>query len=303
MLKYSYDEVKSIVESHEGFILLSEKYIDTKTKLDIKCPHGHIFHPYLLNFKKSGSCGHPECKNLKNSKSNTHSYKHVRDYIENKGYELLSKKYVRALDKLDFKCQDGHLFKMRFSAFHSGQRCPVCANNNKRHDIDFIKKFLFDEGYVLLSTEYKGALLGLRMRCPKGHQFEMRFNSFQQGQRCPLCALSIQKSKPEVEIYKYIKDKYDYNVISGDRSTVLNEKTGRFLEIDILLPDIKKAIEYNAIHWHRGSDAEYKDMIKKEKCKKLGIDLMVIDHNQWILNKNFSIIDDFIQKGIGDRIC
>ena len=139
--------------------------------------------------------------------------------------------------------------------------------------------------------------------CPKKHQFTMRYNSFQQGQRCPICALSIQKSKPEVEICNYIKDKYNYEVISGDRSTVINPKSGRFLELDILLPEINKAIEYNAIHWHEGEYVEYKDNIKKEKCKELNIDLLVIDHHNWIKNKDFTMIDDFINKRIGDMVC
>ena len=72
--KFSYEQAKDIVESVEGFVLLSQEYIDTKTKLDVKCPVGHVFHPYLLNFRKSKSCGHPECKNIKISKSNSLSY-------------------------------------------------------------------------------------------------------------------------------------------------------------------------------------------------------------------------------------
>lgn len=299
MGKLSYEYVKNIIESVDGFTLLDNEYINTTTRLNVKCPKGHIFHPFLLNFKKGTRCNHPECKNGKISKSNLNQYDDIKKYINGCGYTLLSKKYTKSIDKLDICCPNGHHFKMRYSAFQQGQRCPICNNKKKRKTFNDVKSLIEKEGYYLLSTTYKNAFDKLLFMCPKKHKFKMRFNSFQQGQRCPLCALSIQKSKPEVEIFNYIKNKYDYDVISGDRNTIINPKTGRFLELDILLPDINKAIEYNAIHWHEGEYIEYKDRIKKEQCKVLGIDLLVIDHLDWIKNKNFEKIDNWI----GVRVC
>jgi hypothetical protein len=41
--KHEYEYVKSKIEEVKGYKLLSNKYINTKTKLKIMCPHGHIF--------------------------------------------------------------------------------------------------------------------------------------------------------------------------------------------------------------------------------------------------------------------
>ena len=41
-------------------------------------------------------------------------------------------------------------------------------------------------------------------------------------------------------------------------------------------------------------------MIKKKRCRQLGIDLLIINDNEWMINKNFSIIDNFI-KGVMTR--
>jgi hypothetical protein len=62
--------------------------------------------------------------------------------------------------------------------------------------------------------------------------------------------------------------------------------TGRNLELDIYLPEIKKAIEYNCKWTHRHDYTKYKDEQKILQCKEKGVDLLVLDDREWHKDNN-----------------
>ena len=73
----------------------------------------------------------------------------------------------------------------------------------------------------------------------------MSFNGFKYGYRCVKCAIEDGGSTPEKEILSYIKEHYNGVIIPNDRETIYNYWTKKWLELDIYLPELKKAIEYN----------------------------------------------------------
>ena len=75
---------------------------------------------------------------------------------------------------------------------------------------------------------------------------------------------------------------------------VKNPKTNKYLELDIWIPGLKKAIEYSSDYWHNNLYQKWKDEYKQEWCKKNSIDLLTINDNKWRKNKNFDIIKNFI---------
>ena len=50
-----------------------------------------------------------------------------------------------------------------------------------------VKEYIENCGYKLLSKEYINNHTKLKLKCPKGHIFELRFNDFKNGQRCRQC--------------------------------------------------------------------------------------------------------------------
>lgn len=53
--RLTYEEVKSYIE-YEGYVLLSEKYINANEKLKTKCPKGHVYHVSFGSFKQGYRC-------------------------------------------------------------------------------------------------------------------------------------------------------------------------------------------------------------------------------------------------------
>ena len=151
----------------------------------------------------------------------------------------------------------------------------------KKYTLEEVKEYVENFGYKVISVEYKNALSDLRLECPKGHNFNMRFNSFQQGQRCPKCSYINKSSKPEKEIAEYVKTIYSGKIIENDRAQVKNYWSSRNLELDIFLPELSKAIEFNGIYWHSNDKTMWCDEMKKKQCIQKGIDLFVIDEKHW----------------------
>ena len=135
----------------------------------------------------------------------------------------------------------------------------------------------------------------MKLRCVQLHRYESTYNNFQSGRRCPVC--NPKTSKAEIEIQEFVKC-ITSNVVCNDRTQILNPITNRYLELDIYLPDQNKAIEYNGVYWHSKSDAKINDKIKQDQCKKIGIDLLIVNEDIFLYNKDYILdkIREFVLK-------
>jgi len=286
MKKLTHKSVSEYIE-REGYILLSKEYKNAKSKLKVKCDKGHIYEVRWDNFKQGQRC--PICTgNIKLT------HKSVSEYIESFGYELLSKEYKNNKSKLKVKCDKCHIYEVRWDNFQSGSRCPEC-HGNKRHTYDSMKYHIEQGGYILLSKEYKGAHSKLLIKCDKGHEYKSTWGNFQSGSRCPVCDREKSSSKPEKEIQEYVKT-FNIKQINNDRTQILNPNTGCYLELDVFLPEINKAIEFNGMYWHSLSNVIEHDMIKRKECERIGIELLVIDEQNYMDNKDLELnkIKDYL---------
>ena len=222
-----------------------------------------------------------------------HRFEYIKETIEDKGYDLISTEYINSMSKLTIQCPKKHVFQMRFKDFYQGQRCPVCSGN-QRLTFEYVKNFIEKEGYKLISTEYINSSKKLKIQCPCGDIYNVKFNDFQQGKRCPICVRNQTSSKAEKEILEYIKSIYEGTILPNDRTQVINPLTGNMLELDIYLPELNKAIEYNGVYWHSMPIAKKRDLEKIKQCKEKGISLLVIKEEDWCNNKDFSIIKEFL---------
>jgi hypothetical protein len=119
-------------------------------------------------------------------------------------------------------------------------------------------------------------------------------NFFYHKQRCPKCWKNASVSREEKEIFQYVKSVYNGEIIENDRTQIFNPITGNNLELDIWIPELNKAIEYNGEYWHSKKHIKYRDDQKLIQCKEKGIGLLVIEDNKWKQNKDYGIIDNFI---------
>lgn len=85
----------------------------------------------------------------------------------------------------------------------------------------------------------------------------------------------------ELELKQFIES-FNLTVITNSRRIIAP------LELDIYVPELKLAIEYNGLYWHSSSckkDDQYfknKHLIKTQKCEELGITLLHIFEDEWL---------------------
>ena len=144
--------------------------------------------------------------------------------------------------------------------------------------------------FKYIRSDVKGLVI-----CENKHEWMISLDNFIQNKGCPKCNLSGH-SKPEKEIVNFIKSFYNGKLIENNRNIILNEYSGNYLELDIYLPDINLAIEFNGRYWHNDemikenkngfNTAEEYHQYKTRKCKEKDIELIHIDEKDYIKNKN-----------------
>jgi len=138
------------------------------------------------------------------------------------------------------------------------------------------------KGYTFVSDDYISNQDLLSIKCERDHIFQMRFNNFQQGQRCPVCNAIDQKSTQEREVLEYVRSIYTGVIVENDRTIIRSYSSGLPLELDIWLPEIRLAIEFNGVYWHTKEQHIHNDRIKLAECERKGLTLLVITDVEWI---------------------
>ena len=86
----------------------------------------------------------------------------------------------------------------------------------------------------------------------------------------------------EKEVLKYVKTLYHGNIEENYKGLgwLKNPNTGCLLELDIYIPELLIAIEYNSYH-HTLQKVIIRDKIKKKLCDENGVKLITILESDW----------------------
>jgi len=88
---------------------------------------------------------------------------------------------------------------------------------------------------------------------------------------------SVHTSGSETNVYNFIKKNYNGEIIQNNRNII------KPYELDIYIPELKIAFEYNGLFWHNENNTSNNYHLNKtELCEKLGIQLMHIWEDDWL---------------------
>lgn len=246
--------------------------------------------------------------------------KRASDFISSLGYTFDSSEYKTPHSVLTITCQNGHTFKKSFDklAYYSS-RCPHClevknwTQNLENLGVELIGKIAPNKAKILIDgTEQtltirqilktlnvsifdlwgytpleqplktKGVRVDrvpFRVKCFEGHEFTTQLRYLLEGHGCKKCATSnVNDAEKELaECFKRFKPVLrDRNILEGK-------------ELDIIIPNLKLAIEYCGVFWHsreKGAD-KYQHQNKMKSCLNKGYKLLTIFESDFIHNKPF----------------
>lgn len=132
--------------------------------------------------------------------------------------------------------------------------------------------------------------LDIHVECLKcGHKWWDCYNTLRNG-FCRGCSV---RSKPELEISQFIDSIEGISVVRNTR-TIISP-----LELDVYVPELKLAVEFNGIYWHSekaGTPNNYHDQ-KMRRCLEKGIMLLQFFEDEWWHKRN--IVESMIMHRLG----
>jgi len=253
----------------EGYQLLTTTYIP-KEKLEYICPNGHRHNIDYPLWNTGSRC--PTCKGI--------TIEEVKNSFESAGYILKTTIYKNSKRLLEGICPAGHKISVTWTAWGRGVRCSKCRRKKEQTaSFEELKQSFSNEGYTLLSKQYINSHSKVDFICPQGHHNKIAVYSWKNGQRCGECFRG-GISKIEVEIYNFIHQSFP-DASHNDKSIIFP------LELDIVIPSKKVAIEYCGLYWHSellGKTKNY-HLNKLNKAKEQGYRLITIFEDEYLNHK------------------
>ena len=233
---------------------------------------------------------------MKHRKFTTESWISLAKDIHDNKYDYSETIFTKQIDKVKINCLEHGEFFQRATDHLLGRGCPNCGKSKKKSKEDILNeaRIIHKNKYKYLINNFKNIHSKIKIICPIHGEFEQRIYSHLQGYGCSKC--SKNDSKYEI-ILKEFFIKNNFDVKHKYKPYWLKfDKNGR-KELDIYIPDLNLAIEYNGKDFHHSTKgiSKFLDLTYKEFdyhlnkfliCEKNNIKLLHIfdfeDFDNWI---------------------
>ena len=190
MKRITITEMQEIANSRGGKCL-SKNYTNAKTKLNWECKEGHVWDAMSNHVKEGHWC--PHCANVSKP-----TIGEMRKIAIGRGGKCISKRYVNANTKLDWRCEYGHVWSAVPPSVKRGSWCPYCSHSVKL-TIGEMRQIAKARDGECLSKKYIDANTALKWKCTDGHVWDAAPNSIKFGSWCPFCAQNVKLTIEEME--------------------------------------------------------------------------------------------------------
>lgn len=238
-----------------------------------KCKFGHEWKTSPANRSKGCSCKYcagtrilPGFNDLETLRPDL-----LKEWDYDKNKILPSQVGIGSVKKVWWKCKNGHSYDCGVrSRVAEGVECRYCKHQAVivgQNDFatlypDLLKEWDFEKNALSPNKIFPKTSQKIWWKCPLGHSYQKTMNhKVGRQDNCPICSREIKCSFPEQALLYYIK-KYFPDAVSGSREFGF--------ELDIFIPSIKTAIEYDGAFWHQNSRTHTvkTEQIKNWECKK-----------------------------------
>jgi len=203
-------------------------------------------------------------------------------------YDYSALNYKNSKTNVTIICkQHGQFKQLPTNHTNKGMGCPTCGrrrseNKHRKSNLEYIKKAksMFGDKFSYEKCNYTGYKNEVTINCKEHGYFTVVAEyhvAINGGGSCPTCTMANVTSMGELELGKFISSNYNGKIRFNDREILDG------LELDLYLPELKLAIEYNGLYWHSVDKVGKKYHYNKYlKCKEKGVRLITIWESEWI---------------------
>ena len=241
------------------------------------CPKGHPYVSTIYNRTGQYKTGCSYCSGKRVNEENNLKFVFPSvssEWHPTKNGELKPEKVTYGSDKkVWWLCPKGHSYDAKISNRTRKEKsgCPYCSGRMVNEDNNLLSIFpkIANEWHPTKNGELKpdkvthGSNKKVWWLCPKDHSYDAVINkrTREKPTGCPYC--SNQSSSPELRILA------EFRFIFGDVKT-RHKIEG--VEMDVYVPKLNLAIEYDGYHFHQGK--EQKDLEKNEFLQLRNIEVI-----------------------------
>jgi len=185
--------------------------------------------------------------------------------------------------KVWWKCEKKHSYQETIKhRTLANTGCPICSNHQVLSGYNDMKTYALNNGFEYLIEEWDNenneditldkiapySNKYYSWRCKEGHEFKSTAARRSRGDFCPVCSKEFKISYPEKVLYYYLRSIFldaKENIRRSELSWL------KALELDIFIPSISLAIEYDGEAWHKNI---VKDNLKNDICKDNNVTLL-----------------------------
>ena len=255
---------------------------------------------YFINFNK-GYCKHCSSKCAHNDK----------DVIEKTTKTILEKYGVDNVQKSDIVKEKTYTTNLeKYGHKHASQskyiQEKMKKTNIKRLGVEFPSqnisvrnkyyKSIIEKNLIkynnLINIDYKNKEMLFHCDFGEDHNFKISIDLFQNRKRTniKLCTICNTKFTSQAES--------NFLTLFNEDAVLHNRNIISPLELDIYMPDLKLAFEFNGLYWHSEVNKENNYHLNKtEKCEEQGIQLIHIYEDDWLYKQD--IVKSIILNKLG----
>jgi hypothetical protein len=172
------------------------------------------------------------------------THKQIKDIVESKGGVLLTPSCSTATMLFRVRCcvpDCGREWETSYARIQSGCWCPKCAGFDK-YTVEEVKELVLERGGTLLDTEITNAHQKIAIRCGCSNLFSVEISNMVRGSWCQVCS---EGYKVQVELFNLVKDLLPNYDVLYDQYPFNWLRDKQRLELDIWVPELRLAIEYD----------------------------------------------------------
>jgi hypothetical protein len=270
---------KTEQDYHNLYILYSFEWIGKRLpksahhKTTWRCPEGHEWEAPYSRIASGSGC--PHCSNrFPKTEQDYH------DLAKSRGLQWIGKRLPKNnKHKTAWRCPKGHEWETMYTVISRGSGCPHCIGNIRHIEQDY-HNLAKSRGLQWIGKRSpKSAHHKTTWRCPKGHEWEARYNNIRKGSGCPHC-LEFKGPERIKEVLRAMSIIFE---IEKRFETCRNKRP---LPFDFFIPSAKLLIEYQGEGhfksiWGPLSKQKRNDKIKADWASESPYELLTINYDQF----------------------